>query len=193
MTKPARKNRRRQKRPAKGHPPSLSTQDPIQVQPDKTTCVACPNCCTPAKWMLTENEIGGERHQVYFEVHKEIPIDIKCKIAVANNYKGHPLVKYGFMKTLRAKLYDRPEVRTVFSNGVTIYSRRLIRTIFRDKKGCCKMELMVVPDFLEVFGIECGEDEDDDGPDIVLNSQWRVGHTRFGDNEYEKGEEILYL
>ena len=193
MTKSTRKNRRRQKRYAKKQIVPEPVQDSIQVQPEKTTCIACPNCCTPAKWILTENEINEERHQVYFEVHKEIPVDIKCKIVVANNYKGHPLVKYGFMRTLRAKLYDRPEVRTVFGNGVTVYSRRLIRTIFRDKKGFCKMELMVIPDFSEVFGIEYGKDEDEEGPDIVLNSQWRIGHTRFGDEEYGKGEEILYL
>ena len=129
---------------------------------------------------------------MYFEVHQDIPAGVKCKIVVVDDYRGHPLVRFGFLKKIRASLYDRPEVRTVFNNGVTAYSRRLIRTIFRDKRGFCKMELMVVPDDLGEVGIQNKDGANEGGPDIVLNSQWRVGHTRFGDVEYEEGEEILY-
>lgn len=203
----ARKNRRRKQRPKKAvarpvpvpgqgatelHRPQPTKPVVAAAGPEITTCIACPNCCTAPKWALTENQVGGERHQVYFEVHKDIPVDVPCYIFEAPRYHGHPLVSYRFMKSIRASLYDRPEVKTVLGNGITVYSRRLIRTIFRDRTLAYKIELMVIEEDLEIYELNGWVGGDGQIPDIVLNAKWQEGHVCFQAEE-GAGERIFYL
>ena len=179
MNRSARRNRRRQKRAtissARSRPTPIvgRAASPVQNDPGQAACVACPNGCVPSKWIPTEQRIRGEWHQVYFEVHKEVPVDLTCKIVEAVKYHGHPLVSYRFMKSIRASMYDQPEVRSVLENGDMIASRRMIRTIFRDRKRFYRMELMVVPEDLEIYCLNGWIGDDGRIPDIVLNSKWR--------------------